>query len=182
MAAPLVHVEFKSSNFARTSAFYERVFQWKTESNGSGSYMKLEGADTPSAGWVRADLVQAPGPIAFLTVDDLAATLDEIESAGGRVVVRSMPFAGGGEIALFADPDDNVIGLWRRKTGTAPGATPVAASGATPAGAPDPTAGATNDAAAKPAGKPAAKATTAATPATPAAPGAKPAAKTKKKK
>lgn len=171
MAAPVVHVEFKSANFARTSAFYERVFQWKTEQNGSGSYMKLEGADTPSAGWVRADLVQAPGPIAFLTVDDLNATLDEIESAGGRVLVRSMPFAGGGEIALFADPDDNVIGLWRRKTGAAPAAAP--------AEAPDATSGASNDSAsAKPAGKPAAKATTA----TPATPGAKPAAKTKKKK
>ena len=61
MSASVVHLEFKSANFARTSAFYARVFDWKTEQNGSGSYMKLEGADAPSAGWVRADLVQAPG-------------------------------------------------------------------------------------------------------------------------
>ena len=114
MSASIVHVEFKSANFARTSAFYDRVFNWKTEQNGSGSYMKLEGADAPSAGWVRADLVQAPGPIAFLTVDDLAATLAEIESAGGRVLVRSLPFAGGGEIALFADPDGNTWTLQER--------------------------------------------------------------------
>jgi len=137
MSASIVHVEFKSANFARTSAFYDRVFNWKTEQNGSGSYMKLEGADAPSAGWVRADLVQAPGPIAFLTVDDLAATLAEIESAGGRVLVRSLPFAGGGEIALFADPDDNVLGLWRRKDGAAkPAAKPAAAK--EPAVAKDP--------------------------------------------
>jgi predicted enzyme related to lactoylglutathione lyase len=119
MAAPIIHVEWKSANFARTSEFYARVFKWRTEQNGSGSYMKLDGADGPSAGWVRADLVQAPGPVAFLTVEDLAATLAEIESAGGRVLVRSLPFAGGGEIALFADPDDNVLGLWRRKAGAA---------------------------------------------------------------
>jgi predicted enzyme related to lactoylglutathione lyase len=154
MAAPIIHVEWKSAHFARTSEFYARVFQWKTEQNGSGSYMKLDGADGPSAGWVRADLVQAPGPIAFLAVDDLGATLDEIESAGGRVLVRSMPFAGGGEIALFADPDDNILGLWRRKPGSADGAaTKPAGEGATaakPAGE--------GAAATKPAGKPATKA------------------------
>jgi hypothetical protein len=64
---------------------------------------------------VRADLVQSPGPIAYLPVDDLPAKLDAVERAGGRVLVRSMPFAGGGEVALFADPDGNVLGLWHRK-------------------------------------------------------------------
>ena len=45
-----------------------------------------------------------------------------------------MPFAGGGEIALFADPDDNVIGLWRRKAGPAEGAAakPAGESAAAP--------------------------------------------------
>jgi hypothetical protein len=64
---------------------------------------------------VRADLVQSPGPIAYLLVDDLAAKLDAVERAGGRVLVRNLPFAGGGEIGLFADPDGNVLGLWHRK-------------------------------------------------------------------
>ena len=120
MAGPaIVHIEFKSSDFARTSAFYAKLFDWQTERNASGSYMKFDGSDGPSGGWVRADLVQSPGPIAYLTVDDLAAKLDEVERAGGRVLVRSMPFAGGGEIGLFADPDGNVLGLWQRKSAAA---------------------------------------------------------------
>ena len=124
MAGPaIVHIEFKSSDFARTSAFYAKLFDWQTQSNASGSYMKFDGSDGPSGGWVRADLVQSPGPIAYLTVDDLASKLDAVEEAGGRVLVRSMPFAGGGEIGLFADPDGNVIGLWQRKNaGGAPAA------------------------------------------------------------
>jgi predicted enzyme related to lactoylglutathione lyase len=126
MAGPaIVHIEFKSYDFARTSDFYAKLFDWKTDQNASGNYMKFDGADGPSGGWVRADLVQSPGPIAYLTVDDLAAKLDEVESAGGRVLVRSMPFAGGGEIGLFADPDGNVLGLWQRKN---------AGGGAAPAG------------------------------------------------
>ena len=31
--------------------------------------------------------------------------------------MRTLPFAGGGEIGLFADPDGNVLGLWQRKGG-----------------------------------------------------------------
>ena len=117
MAAPaIVHIEFKSSDFARTAAFYAKLFDWRTEQNASASYMKLDSTDGPSGGWVRADLVQSPGPIAYLPVDDLPAKLDAVERAGGRVLVRSLPFAGGGEIGLFADPDGNVLGLWHRKT------------------------------------------------------------------
>ena len=64
MGAPIVHIEFKSLNFDRTAAFYSKLFDWKTEHNASGRYMKLDSSDGPSGGWVRADLVQAPGPVA----------------------------------------------------------------------------------------------------------------------
>jgi uncharacterized protein len=118
----IVHIEFKSSDFARTSAFYAKLFDWQTQQNASASYMKADSSDGPSGGWVRADLVQSPGPIPYLPVDDLTAKLDEVEEAGGRVLVRSMPFAGGGEVGLFADPDGNVLGLWQRKNAGAGGA------------------------------------------------------------
>src|SRR5450432_3947622 len=103
MAAEIIHIEFKSANFARTTEFYARLFDWRTEQNASASYMKLSGDGAPSGGWVRADLVQAPGPIAYLAVDDLASKLEEVEAAGG------------GEIGLFADPDGDIMGLWHRK-------------------------------------------------------------------
>ena len=101
------------------------MFDWQIAQNAAASYMKMDGADGPSGGWVRADLVQSPGPIAYLVVEDLSGKLDEIEKAGGRVLVRSMPFAGGGEIGLFADPDGNVLGLWRRKPAGTATATPT---------------------------------------------------------
>jgi predicted enzyme related to lactoylglutathione lyase len=155
MAAEIVHIEFKSANFARTSEFYAQLFDWKMEQNASSSYMKLSGADAPSGGWVRADLVQAPGPVAYLAVDDLESKLDEVERAGGRVLVRNLPFAGGGEIGLFADPDGNVLGLWHRK-----GAAATATAGGTPSVAAKPAAAAkplAASAVAKPAKPPAPK-------------------------
>jgi predicted enzyme related to lactoylglutathione lyase len=136
MAAEIIHLEFKSANFVRTSEFYAKVFDWQMEQNASASYMKLSGTGGPSSGWVRADLVQSPGPIAYLPVDDLEVTLNEVERAGGRVLVRSLPFAGGGEIGLFADPDGNVLGLWKRKdAGAASAAAKPAAKPATAAAA-----------------------------------------------
>jgi uncharacterized protein len=132
MAAEIVHLEFKSASFTRTSEFYARLFDWRTEQNASASYMKLSGDGAPSAGWVRADLVQSPGPIAYLAVDDLGAKLEEIERAGGRILVPRLPFAGGGEVGLFADPDGNVLGLWHRKEAGG-GAEPATAPTAKPA-------------------------------------------------
>jgi len=117
MGAPIVHIEFRSSDFGRTAAFYSQLFDWQTQQNASATYMKFDGADGPSGGWVRSDLVQAPGPVPYLVVDDLASKMAEVEKAGGRVLVGSMPFAGGGEVGLFADPDGNVVGLWMRKRG-----------------------------------------------------------------
>lgn len=114
-AAPIVHLEFRTFDFARASAFYAKVFAWRTEQNASSTYMKLDAEEGPSAGWVRAEVSQAPGPLAYIVVEDLATTLAEVESAGGRVLVPKLPFAGGGEIALFADPDGNVVAIWMRK-------------------------------------------------------------------
>jgi predicted enzyme related to lactoylglutathione lyase len=122
MAAPIVHLEFRSFDFARTSAFYAKVFDWRTENNATSTYMKLDADEGPSAGWVRADMSQAPGPLAYVVVDDLATTLAEVEAAGGRILVPKLAFAGGGEVALFADPDGNVVGLWMRKDRPAPAA------------------------------------------------------------
>lgn len=121
MPAPIVHLEFLSADFGRTAAFYGELFGWQTQQNANASYMKLEGGQSGeggeglSAGWVRADSSQSPGPLPYILVDDLASTLAKLEKAGGRVLARRLPFAGGGEIALFADPDGNVIGLWARK-------------------------------------------------------------------
>jgi uncharacterized protein len=117
MAAPIVHLELRSLDFARTAAFYRHLFAWETQQNATGSYMKFDGADGPSGGWVRADMSQGPGPIPYLVVSNLVTKLEQVEKAGGRILVRTMPFAGGGEVGLFADPDGNVVGLWMRKKG-----------------------------------------------------------------
>jgi predicted enzyme related to lactoylglutathione lyase len=128
MGAPIIHIEFASGDFARTAAFYGELFGWQTQQNASASYMKFDGGEGPSGGWVRADSVQSAGPVPYLQVDDIGTVIDKVEKAGGRVVARRLPFAGGGEVALFADPDGNVVGVWSRKKGEGAKPEPKAAA------------------------------------------------------
>ena len=46
-----------------------------------------------------------------MNVDDLQAKLDQAEKLGAKVVMPAMQVPDGPEIAMFADPDGNVIGL-----------------------------------------------------------------------
>jgi predicted enzyme related to lactoylglutathione lyase len=135
MAGPIIHIEFASADFERASAFYGELFGWQMQQNATATYMKGEAAGGPSAGWVRADSVQSPGPVPYLQVDDVGAVLDKVEKAGGRIIARRLPFAGGGEVGLFADPDGNVVGVWMRKKaeGARPEAKPAKAAPAKPA-------------------------------------------------
>ena len=47
-----------------------------------------------------------------LAVDDIDATLKEIEAHGGKTTVAKMPVGDMGFAAYFTDPEGNVMGLW----------------------------------------------------------------------
>jgi catechol 2,3-dioxygenase-like lactoylglutathione lyase family enzyme len=47
----------------------------------------------------------------FIEVPDLDATLRDVESQGGRLIVGPIQFPGGAAMAVFADANGNVVGL-----------------------------------------------------------------------
>ena len=47
----------------------------------------------------------------YVEAADLKAMLDKIENLGGKTTMPPMDVAGGPSIAMFADPEGNVIGL-----------------------------------------------------------------------
>ena len=114
----IVHIEFKSADFARTSAFYAKLFDWKTEQNASGSYMKLGQRDGPSA------RLGARRPGAGAGTDRLPGRSTTWRRSWTRSRARAVACwcaacrsRAAARSALFADPDGNVLGLWRRKAG-----------------------------------------------------------------
>lgn len=116
MGQPVVHWELWSKQPREIADFYSEVFDWQIEHVPEMDYRLVDtmsdsgidgGIMTPEEGpW--------PGNMAFyIQVDDLATCRDRIVAAGGRVVVDEIELPGMGAFALFADPEDRVLGIWQ---------------------------------------------------------------------
>jgi predicted enzyme related to lactoylglutathione lyase len=111
MAGEIVHIELRSADFVRSADFYAKLFGWRTDGVQAGGHLAFEPPGGVQGSWIRTALVQAPGPVPFVAVEDLDATLADVEQQGGRVLVRRMTLPGRGHFGLFADPDGNVVGV-----------------------------------------------------------------------
>lgn len=115
MGDPVVHFEIGSPDIARARRFYGELFDWVAQGDPSGPVVLVE---TGSGEGIGGNMMQTPEGVPpyvtfYVHVDDLVAYLDRVESLGGKVVVGPEPIPGVGSFAMFADPDGNVIGLFR---------------------------------------------------------------------
>ena len=119
MAAPIVHVEVRGLDEPGLREFYGRIFGWKRNDE-----LSVDGYSVADIGG--GGLTAATGQVAdwharecifYIQVDDIDATLAEIEAAGGTAV---MPKTAGPEgfpakhirvFTHFIDPAGNVVGL-----------------------------------------------------------------------
>lgn len=118
MAAPVVHVEVRGLNPPQLASFYEDIFGWKRN-----DALSIDGYSVCETG--TGDLTAATGPVPewssrsatfYIQVDDIDATLEAIEAAGGKAVMpRTVgPQFGAKHIIVFTkfvDPAGNVVGL-----------------------------------------------------------------------
>lgn len=115
MVGEIVHIELPSADFARSAAFYAKLFGWKTDGVQSGGHLLFELPGGVQGSWIRDALAQAPGPVPFVAVADVDKSLAEAERQGGRILVRRMSLANRGVFGLLADCDGNVIGVLSAK-------------------------------------------------------------------
>ena len=114
MGQPVVHWEIAGKDATGLQDFYSNLFDWTVEVDESLNYGMVE---TGGEGGINGGIFQTQGDIpAYLTfyvqVDDLQAALDKAESLGGKTVVPPMPIPNVGSVAMFADPEGNVVGLF----------------------------------------------------------------------
>jgi len=110
MGAPVVHWEILSKNAEGLQKFFGELFDWHVDTNNPQGYGLVDthsdkgipggiGAPQQGDGWVTV----------YVMVEDLQATLDRAESLGGRTIMPPMDVPGGPSIAVFADPEVDVV-------------------------------------------------------------------------
>lgn len=115
--APVCYLELPAPDPAAAAAFYREVFAWTVKESrleatpywsfraGEGG---LEGGFDP-----RLPVQTDGGPLLYLRVADLAATLSAAQAVGATLLRPPTPVGGAhGVSALLRDPSGNRLGLW----------------------------------------------------------------------
>ncbi len=109
MADKGTHFELHGRDGKRLQEFYASLFGWKVDANNPMQY----GMVSPEPGGIGGGITSAAGPKVtfYVEVVDPAAALKKAERLGGKTVMPPHDVPGGPQIAQFADPEGNVIGL-----------------------------------------------------------------------
>jgi predicted enzyme related to lactoylglutathione lyase len=113
MGQPVVHFEIGCRDSVRTQAFFAGLFGWTITAAGPAAMI-----DTGGGGINGHITALGHEPHHYVTfyvqVDDIPVWLAKVEALGGRKVVGPVEIPTG-SFAWFADPDDNILGLWKPK-------------------------------------------------------------------
>jgi len=102
------------ANVAEDAAkFYTDIFGWKVRPRGDGN-LAFDDSGCVSGTWVKeADRTPDERTRVYIMVDDIRATLRQIEQARGKVLTPRTDIGPGmGAFAAFADPVGNEFGLY----------------------------------------------------------------------
>ncbi|MDQ3877322.1 MAG: VOC family protein [Actinomycetota bacterium] len=114
MGAKVVHFEVMTTgDAAELGKFYSEIFDWNVDANNEFKYGLVPPEDAGIGGGIGGvPDPNMPGHVTFyVQVPDPEATLQDIESRGGQRIMGPETITEGTTIALFRDPQGNVIGL-----------------------------------------------------------------------
>ncbi len=109
----ICHIEIPTPDAAKTRAFYEDVFKWRTgamnEMPGNALFFPPDGI---GGGFTRGK-ASIEGPLVHIEVDDIDATLAKIVKLGGGTITSKTKISDEyGYYAVARDNTGNRIGLW----------------------------------------------------------------------
>ena len=115
MGQPVVHFEIIGNEPQKLRSFYSELFGWKLGEMMApemGSYSMIDGESAGIPGGIGADQTGKARTTIYVQVPDLQATLNQAKAKGGNIVMEPMEIPGGNvTIAMFTDPEGNLIGL-----------------------------------------------------------------------
>ena len=114
MPNPVVHFEIARKDGAKLQQFYGDVFGWQVNADNPMGYGIVEAQGDGIPGGVTG--ADEPGVTFYIQVDDLGTFLQQVEAQGGTTVMDVTTIPGMVTMALFADPEGNVVGLVHSET------------------------------------------------------------------
>jgi predicted enzyme related to lactoylglutathione lyase len=117
MKNKIIHWEIGGTNGEKMNKFYSSLFDWKIQHSPEMNYYMCDlGEGNVGGGMMQIDESQGMKPYVtfYVEVDDLQAYLDKAVKLGATVVMPPMEISPEiGSMAMFMDPDMNMIGLFK---------------------------------------------------------------------
>ena len=111
MPNPVVHFEIQSNQAEKLQKFYADIFGWHVNADNEFNYGLVDTHTDKGIGGGIGPTQGGPNMVTFyVDVDDLQKYLDKAEAMGGKTIMppTELPQV---TLALFADPEGNVIGM-----------------------------------------------------------------------
>lgn len=104
--------DLNTKDLAGSKQFYGELFNWKFEGEG---YLHIKAGDEMIGGvrQLGADEHQPPSWLGYVGVDNVAATVESIAGAGGKVLMPPTTIPNAGTFAVTADPTGAVFAPWK---------------------------------------------------------------------
>jgi uncharacterized protein len=122
MTGRVVHFEIPFDEGDRARRFYGEAFGWQLQALPDLKYVLAttgpsEQGPPSEPGFINGGLLErgvpVGSPVVVIDVDDIDATLDEVERLGGTTVTAKQAVGDMGFSAYFKDTEGNLLGLWQ---------------------------------------------------------------------
>jgi len=111
--AKVVHFEVVGKDGKGLQNFYSKSFDWEINTDNPINYgiVSASGEGNIGGGIAATQDGSAGYATFYIEVDDLQASLDKVESLGGKTVVPVTEIPGMVTYAMFTDPEGHLVGL-----------------------------------------------------------------------
>ncbi len=114
---PIQHLEISATDPNAAAEFYSKVFGWKIEVEESMNYVQFAAEEGGVGGAFTevSDENPAGTVLAYVTTDDIEASLGKIEANSGKTLMPKTEIPGIGWFGVFADATGGTLALYTGK-------------------------------------------------------------------
>lgn len=108
----ICYLEIPANQAQDSADFYSRIFGWQVRLRGDGT-LAFDDSGSVSGTWVKeTDRTPEERTRIYIMVDNITDALQQIEHAGGKMLMPRTEIGSMGTIAAFTDPVGNEFGLY----------------------------------------------------------------------